>query len=146
MAFDVTFNFTDVFNRRTQRTYHNTQALLATVLTDLTTIAELIDAVSLGGLENVIITQRSAAEASAAEAGSNVDENCSVQVLGGDGYRYDFNLPMPDPSILNSDGTLDTGNAAVVALFGAFASGDSWRINLRNPTDIASVIGGVLDK
>jgi hypothetical protein len=146
MAFNVTFNFTDEFNRKTQRTWHNTQALIATVLTDLTTIAALIDVVSLAGLDGVVISQVSDAENSAAEAGSNVDANLSVQVEGADGYRYDFNLPCPDPGVLNADGTLDTADAGIVALFGAFAGGDSWRINLRNPTAIASVIGGELDK
>lgn len=146
MAFDVTFNFSDEFNRVTQRTWHNTEALIADVLTDVTAIAALLDAVSLAGLKNVIISQRSAAEASAAEAGSNVDANASIQVEGADGYKYDFDLPCPDPSILNTDGTLDTSDAGVVALFAVFGAGDAWRINLRNPTAIATVVGGILDK
>lgn len=146
MAFNVRFNFTDEKNGKTSRTYHNTNALIADVLTDVTTMAALIDVVSLGGLSDVVITQKSAAEASAAEANSNIDDNASVQVNGADGYVYDFDLPMPPPGIILSDRRLDVTDAGVIALFAAFGAGDNWRINLRVPTAISSVIGGVLDK
>lgn len=146
MPFDVKFRFIDEKNGFKDKTYHNTSALLADVLTDITALAALFDAVMLAGLEYVVISQRSAAEANAPEAGSNVDANASVQVLGADGYKYDFDLLTPNPALINSDRTLDTTDAAVIALFAAFGAGDSWRINLRHPTSIASVIGGTLDK
>ena len=147
MAFDVTFNFVDAYNRKTTRTWHNLQALLANALLNVTTLADLYDTIGFGGLESVLLTQRSIADASAPTALASIDENVSVQVVGGDGYRYDFNLPMPNKAgIILADGSLNTADSDVTDFFDQFASGANWRINLRNPTDIATLVGGVLDK
>lgn len=147
MAFEVTFHWIDGLKGKRFSRWHNTNALIADVLSDVTTLAALADAVMLGGLKKVTISQRSTAEASAPEAGANADENVSCQVVGADGYNYDFDLPMPDKAnIINSDRTLDTTDANVIAFFAAFGAGDNWRINLRNPTAIASLTGGLLDK
>lgn len=141
-----TFNFIDGFNRQTQRSWWSTSTLLVDALTDIAALASAINALSDGGLDGVVITNVDTSEDFAAVAGSNVDDNASIQVLGGDGYKYDFNLPMPITALFNADGTVDTSNAALATLMGLFATGDNWRINLRNPTDIDSVVGGTLDK
>lgn len=146
MAFEVTFHWIDGLKGKRFTRLHNTNALIADVLLDITTIAALYDAVMLGGLKKVTISQHSTAEASAPEAGANADENASIQVNGADGYVYDFDLPMPDLAVINTDRSVDVTNAGIIALFAAFGAGDVWRINLRNPTAIASVIGGTLDK
>ena len=146
MAFNVRFNFTDLKNGDTSRTWVNTGATVAAVLLDVTTLVALYAAIGLGGLDSVLISQRSTADAFAPETGANVDDNASVQVLGGDGYKYDFDLPMPEADIIQADRSVLTTDAAVIAFFAAFASGSTWRINLRNPTDVATVIGGTLDK
>lgn len=147
MAFDVTFNFVDAFNRKTTRTWNNTNALIASVLTDVTAFVALYDAIGQGGVQSVLITQRSTADAIPAEGTTSVDENVSCQVIGGDGFQYDFNLPMPlKGTIILSDGSLDTSEAGVIAFFDEFLVGDNWRINLRNPTDIVTLVGGQLDK
>lgn len=146
MAFDVRFDFLDAYNRVTTRTWHNTNALVADVLTDVGVLAGLINAISDGGLSGVTITQKSSAAAFAAVAGSSIDSNASVKVLAGDGYHYDVNIPMPIAGIINPDSTVDLTAAGVTAFFAEFASGDTWRINLRAPTDIVTLVSGVLDK
>lgn len=145
MAFDVQFRIVDDYNRVTTRTWQNNQALVATVLTDVAVLAPLLEAIIEGGLERVVITQRSTATAFAAEAASNVDENGSIKVIGGDTFAYDFDLPMPYDTMKNPDGTLDLTLAAVTAFFAEFLTGN-FRINLRNPTTIATLVSGVLDK
>ena len=148
MAFDVRFQFVDVYNRPTFRTWGNSNALIDDVLTDVTAIAALFNAVIEGGLVSVTITQKSTNGAFAADAATNVDDNASIKVLAGDGYNYDYNLPMPIAALINPDGTVDLTNAALIALTDVFGggAGENWTINVRNPTTIASLVSGVLDK
>lgn len=146
MAFEVTFDFTDQWNRKTTRRWYNNQALVATVLTDIAALAPLYDAVGLGGISGVVITQKSTATTLAAGGASNIDANASIKVIAGDGYKYDFDLPMPSSTILNNDGTIITDDTDLVAFFNEFATAGHWRINLRNPTDVVTIDGGSVDK
>lgn len=146
MAFEVTFNLLDEFNRRTTRRYGNTSPLIADVLTDVGVHATALDLVTEGGLESVNITQRSTATTFAATTPSNIDENASLQVLAGDTFKYDFNLPMPIAALRLDGGIIDTGNANLLAYIALFNAAGKWRINTRVPTDIVSIIKGVLDK
>ncbi len=146
MSFKCTFRFVDGYGRRTTRSYTNTNVLIATVLTELATFAAALDVIVEGGLESVHISQDDTSEAFAAAATSNKDENMSCQVLAGDGYNYDFDLPMPAAAIINADGSLDTTHGSVITFFALFLTGATWRINVRAPTDIVTILGGQLDK
>lgn len=145
MSFRVRFNFRDSRARTTSRTFVNTQALIATVLTDIATLAALWDTVTDLELVDVVATQVDATEAFAGAATSNVDENTSVKVQGADGRIYDVDLPdLPDAQ--HPIAALDITDAAIVAFFDEFAVGNSWRVNLNNPTDITAILSGMLDK
>lgn len=145
MSFRVKFNFRDSRARTTSRTFVNNQALIATVLTDIGTLAGLWDVITDVQLVDVVITQVDASEAFAGAATSNVDENTSVKVQGADNRIYDVDLPdLPDA--LHPIAALDITNIGITNFFDEFAVGNSWRVNLNNPTDITAILSGMLDK
>jgi len=142
---NVKFNFIDSRGRTISRTLWNTGTTIAAVLADVATLAPLWDAITDLQFLEVVLTNRDVGDAFAGAAISSIDENTSVKVRGGDGWVYDFNLP-DVPDALHPGESLDVTDAAVVAFFDEFDSGDNWRINLRNPTDITDLISGKLDK
>ena len=115
------------------------------MLTEVAILAPLWDAITDLELIDVVITNRDTSDAFAGAAISSVDENTSVKVRGGDTYVYDFNLP-DVPDALHPGESLDVTDAAVVAFFDEFDTAETWRVNLRNPTDITDLISGQLDK
>ncbi len=146
MAFNVRFEFVDDHGRKTHRTWNNSNALIADVLTQIGVIAPLFNAVIEGGLSKLTISQNSVAAAFAADATANVDDNASMKVIGGDGFAYDFDLPMINPGLVLAGGAINTSDAGIIALFSEFDVAKTWHINLRNPTDIVSLLSGELDK
>lgn len=146
MAFQVRFNWLDEKLGKTSRTYHNTNAVLADVITQLAVLLPLFDAASMGGMDDIIITNVSTAATFAAIADSNVDKNGSIKVTGGDGRGYDFNLPMINSALVLPGGALDVTDAAITNVIDEFAVGKTWRVNLNNPTDITEITGGQIDK
>lgn len=146
MAFDVRFEFFDIAETVTTRTYVNTNALVADVLTQAAVLAPLFDTVIMGGLNKVILTQIDTSDAFVALADSNVDKNASIKVTGGDGFNYPFDLPMIKQALVLPGRAIDTADAGIVALFAEFAVGKTWRINRRFPTDIVTVVDGELDR
>ena len=146
MAFDVRFVFEDEKKTQTTRTYGNTNATIALVLTQVAVLAPLFDTVIMGGLVKVVITTSDAADTFVSLADSNVDKNASIKVLGGDGRNYDFDLPMIKSALVLPGRAIDTADAGIVALFAEFATGKTWRINGATPTFIAEVVDGTLDK
>jgi len=145
MTFRCKFNFRDSRARTTSRTFVNTQALIADVLTDIGTLAALWDVITDVQLIDVVITQVDTSEAFAGAATSNVDENTSVKVQGADNRIYDVDLPdLPDA--LHPIAALDITNVGITNFFDEFAVGQNWRVNLNNPTDITAILSGLLDK
>ncbi len=145
MAYTVKFNFRDSRGRTVSRSLHNDEPLIADVITDVGELTTLWNPITDLAFEEVVITSRNTADAFAGAAVSNRDENTSVKVMGEDGYVYDFDLP-DVPDALHPGETLDVTDAAVVAFFDEFLTAGPWRVNLRNPTAIASLISGKLDK
>lgn len=145
MSFRCRFNFRDSRARTTSRTFVNDEPLIATVLTDIATLAGLWDVITDAELVNVVITQVDATEAFAGAATSNIDENTSVKVQGADGRIYDVDLPdLPDA--LHPIAALDITNIGITNFFDEFAVGNNWRVNLNNPTDVTAILSGLLDK
>lgn len=145
MAFNVRFLFRDSRGRPTSRTYHNTSALIADVFTDVTTLAPLLNAMTDLAMEGIVISVRSTTTTFTGAAVSNVDENVSVKVLAEDGFQYDVDLP-DVPDVKTPSEQISLTDTDLVALFGEFETAGKWRINLRNPTAVASVISATLDK
>lgn len=146
MAFNVRFEFVDDHGRKTFRTWVNSNALIADVITQVGVLAPLLNAVIEGGLVKVSMTQTNVADAFAAGATASIDDNASIRVLAGDGFNYDFDLPMINPALVLAGGAINTDDAGIIALFAEFALAKTWHINLRNPTDIVAVMSGTLDK
>ena len=141
----VRFNLLDSNGRDTSRTWHNTQAAIADVLTDAGVLAALLAAITDLQIVSAVITFTDPSVATAGNAPSNIDAGVTVQVLGADGFRYPVNIPdMPEAKI--SSGAVSTTDADLVAFFDEFAAGGTWRVNLRNPTAVASIIKATLDK
>jgi len=119
--------------------------LIADALTDIGTLAALWNTITEVMLVDVVLTQVDASETFAGAAVSNVDENTSVKVEGADGRTYDVDLPdLPDAK--HPIAALDITDVDIVAFFDEFAVGQNWRVNLNNPTDITSILSGLLDK
>lgn len=149
MAFNVTFQMYDELNRETSKTWFNTNALIADVLTDVAALSPLLQAIIQGGLSGVVITQASTSGAFSTSAEeSNIDEGMRIAVRGGDANRYSVSVPMPRNDLRQVGGSINVADPDVVAFFDEFdgLAGNNWRINLRNPTNIATVLSGTLDK
>jgi len=145
MASVVKFNFLDGNGRKTSRSIVYDSDVLATVLTGAAALAVLWAPLTDLQLTGVVVTKKDNSVVFAGVSTSNIDENVSVQVLGADGYAYDFDLPDP-PTAKISGGVIALTDADLVAFFAEFDAGSSWRVNLRNPTAVASVVKAVLDK
>lgn len=143
---NVRFNLVDEFGRATTRTWFNDEPLLADILADVVILAPLLDAVIQGGLTSIVISIPSSATTFVSTSPSNIDENASLKVTGGDARNYDFDLPMPVAALRLGGGAIDTSNAALISFIDQFLLADAWRINLNNPTDIATLNSGTLDK
>lgn len=149
MAFNVTFTLNDSMNRVTTKTWFNTNVLIADVLTDIAALSPLLQAVIQGGLLSVIISQTSTGGAFTPSAEeSNIDEGARIKVIGGDANNYSFALPMPRSDLRQAGGSLNVSDPDLVAFLAEFdgLAGNNWRINLKNPTTIATVVSGTVDK
>lgn len=145
MAFDVRFNFLDSRGRSTSRSFHNTNALVADVVTQIGVLLALWNVVTDLQFLYATIMNKDAASAFAGAAVSNVDENTSCKVIAGDGKVYDVNLPdVPDAK--HPGESLDMTDVDVANFFAEFAVGKTWRLNLNNPTEIVTLVSGQLDK
>ena len=147
MAITVQIDFEDNFNTITKRKYTSDKATLALVKTDLDAFALAYADIGNGGIDKVIISEEYVpAGAPSPGTGSNVDENLSAKVAAADGFNYDMNIPMPIPALFNPDRTLITTDADVVTFFAQFLAAGGFEINLRAPTAITQLVGGLLDK
>jgi len=145
MAFDVRFNFLDSRGRSTSRSFHNTNALVADVVTQIGVLMTLWDAITDLQFLYATIMNKDTAAAFAGAAISNVDENTSCKVIAGDGKVYDVNL-CDVPDSFHPGESLDMTDLAVSNFFAEFAVGKTWRLNLNNPTEIVTLVSGQLDK
>lgn len=146
MAFTVQFSLLDDMGRLVRRSFHNTQATIALVLTDVAVLAPLWDAISDGGLKEVQIRTKDDGDAFVPVAGSNIDNGMTLTVLGGNSNNYAMKIPMPIAALKLSGGVVDTSNAALLLFLAEFAVGKNWRVNLDNPQDVVSITKGVIDK
>jgi len=142
---NVKFNFRDSRGRPTSRTYWNTATVLSDVLSDVTTFAPLLNALTDLALESITVSVKSTTTTFAGAAVSNIDENVSLKVLGGDGWGYDVDLP-DVPDLKTPSGVIALTDADLLAFAAAFAVAEPWRINLRNPTTIGTLVSATLDK
>jgi hypothetical protein len=148
MAIKATFRFTDGMGRKTTRSWTSTATLLADAVADVAALATALQNATVGGLDGVVLSTVESGSDFVAGGSSNIDNNASVKVLAGDGYEYDFDLPMPIDGLKLAGGGFNTAAAEWTAIAALFAGGadQDWRINLRAPTTIVAATGGTIDK
>jgi hypothetical protein len=145
MAANVKFNFRDSRSRPKSFSYHNTQAAVADVITDIGTFASLYNPLTDLALVSAVINFTDISASFAGATVSNVDEAVSLKVQGGDGYNYGLKLlDVPDAKTVGE--AMSMGDADLLAWTALFAGGGTWRVNLRHPTTISALISGTLDK
>jgi hypothetical protein len=146
MAYSVRFNFLDSMGRIKGRSFHNTNALIADVITQVGVLAPLADAIIEGGLNNVIITQKNDDDAFAATAGSDIDNGMTLTLETTAPSNYGMRIPMPIDALKLSGGVVDTANAALLLFLAEFDAAKTWRVNLDNPVPFVSIVKGTVDK
>lgn len=146
MAYSVRFNFVDAMGRIKGRSFHNNNALIADVITQVGVLAPLINAIIEGGLVNVIITQKNSAAAFAADAGSDVDNGMTLTLETTAPSNYGMRVPMPIDALKLAGGVVDTANAALLLFLAEFDAAKTWRVNLDNPVPYVSIVKGTVDK
>lgn len=146
MPLKVQFRWLDSKGRVKRQTHTVTDTTIAAALTSTTAFVALFDAVSGGGLQSVSIAIQDDGDAFAAEAGSSIDRNGTLQVQGDDGFKYPLNIPMIDDDLVTGGGAITIGAAELVSFTDQFLTAGKWRVNNRFPTFITSVISGQLDK
>lgn len=142
----VQFAWLDGFGRIKRQTLTTTAATIALALTEVATFIALFTPTSDAGLVQVSISTKDNTDAYAAVAGSNVDVNASLQVVGADGFNYDLNIPMIKDAFVTGGGAIVISDAVIVAHTDQFLVAGDWRVNNRFPTAITSVSSGQLDK
>lgn len=141
----VKFNFRDSRGRPTSRSLWNTNTILADVITAIGTLAGLWGPLTDLAYEGASISVSDPSAAFAGAAVSNIDENVSVQVTGTDGFKYDLDLPdVPDTKTPGE--AMSIADTDLVAFIAQFQGANTWRVNLRNPTQISQVLKATLDK
>ena len=141
----VKFNFRDSRGRPTSRSLGHSGVVIADILTDVGTLAGLWNPLTDLALEGVSVSFTDIGAAFAGTPPSNVDENVSVQVSGVDGYKYDLDLPdVPDAKTPSEQ--MSIADTDLVAFIAQFQGANPWRVNLRNPTQVATIIKATLDK
>lgn len=146
MAFTVRFNFLDSMGRTKGRSFHNTQAAIADVLTDVAVLAPLLNAIVEGGLQDIVITQKSDASAFAADAGSDIDNGMTLTLDTTATSNYGMRIPMPIDALKLAGGVIDTANAALLSFLAEFDALKTWRVNLDNPVSYVGIVKGTVDK
>lgn len=141
----TTWKFRDSRQRNTSRTIWNTQTTIALVAAEIASLAALWNPLTDLQLVSVLIGFDDEASAFAGETVSSIDAGVSVQVRGGDGRLYDFDLPAV-PNTLTVSEAMPTDGAALVAFFDEFAVGGTWRLNISNPTTVTAIVKATLDK
>jgi len=141
----TTWNFRDSRQRRTRRTIWNTQTTLALVAAEVATLSAAWNPLTDLQLVSVLISQEDEASAFAGNPPSNIDSGVSVQLLGGDGRLYDFDLP-DVPDALTVSEAMPTDGTEITAFFALFGAGGTWRLNISNPTEVTAIVKATLDK
>jgi len=143
MAIACRITMVDDFGRSLSKGVETVDTVIATAITHVTAYLTALHAVSDAGwrkqdyLADGVITQ-------APGAGANRDTGATIRVTLDNGRNYAFKIPMPAASIINPDGSVDIGDADVLALIALFETAGYLRVSDGNY--VTAVLGGSLDK
>ncbi len=146
MSFDIRFNLVDGMQRIISRTFSNDRTLISDVLADVAILWPLWDAITKGGLSEIIIHQVSQATTGASDAEANRDTGMTLTLNTTGVNDYGMRIPMPIEALKLPGGAVDTGNAALLAFLAEFSAANHWKVNLANPVSFVSIVKGTIDK
>lgn len=144
MAFEVTFTLIDGFQRLTRKTFSNNRTLIADAITDTAAMITLLESVSGSEVFKTGISQVTNYPAAAGDTGANNDAGATLHCVMDNGKMVGLKVPAFITTKCLGDGGVDLADADVLALVGAFATGEHWRISEGNY--IQSLKSGELDK
>jgi len=143
MAISCRITMVDDYGRSLTKGVETIDTVIATAITHIGEYLTALNAVSDAGWQKQdylaagVVTQ-------APTAGANRDVGATVRVTLDSGKNYAFKIPMPKAAIINADGSVDVGDADVLALIALFESGGDLRVSDGNY--VTAVLGGSLDK
>jgi hypothetical protein len=148
MAYDrsgVTLLYVDAYSRRKTKQVQLVSVDPAQAETDALLVASTYANVTVGGIIKATI-RGDIDLAGVAGAGSNIDTGVTVTCQLADRPEKASNKwPMPDPAIINPDGTLDLTNAEVIAVENLYVTPGNIAL-LSDGEAIDGFISGRLDK
>jgi hypothetical protein len=133
----------DDYGRSLSKGVETVDTVIATAITHVSAYLTALNAVSDAGWQKQdylaagVITQ-------APVAGANRDTGATIKVTLDNGKNYAFRVPMPKTTIINPDGSVDVGNADVLALIALFETAGYLRVSDGNY--VTAVLSGSLDK
>jgi hypothetical protein len=133
----------DDYGRSLTKGVETVETVIATAITDIGAYLTALHAVSDAGWQKQdylaagVVSQ-------APGAGANRDTGATIKVTLDNGKNYAFRIPMPAASIINVDGSVDVGDADVLALIALFETGGKLRVSDGNY--VTAVLSGSLDK
>lgn len=143
MAIQCRITMVDDYGRSQSKGVETVDTVIATAITHVTAYLSALNVVSDAGwqkqdyLADGVITE-------APTAGANRDTGATIKVTLDNGKNYPFRIPMPKAAIINPDGSVDVGDADVLALIALFETAGFLRVSDGNY--ITAVLSGSLDK
>lgn len=143
MAIACRITLVDDYGRSQGKAVETVDTVIATAITHVTAYLAALLAVSDAGwqkqdyLADGVLTQ-------APTAGANRDTGATIKVTLDNGKNYPFRIPMPKAAIINPDGSVDVGDADVLALIALFETAGYLRVSDGN--FVTAVLSGSLDK
>lgn len=143
-AYTVKYQLIDAYNRPTSKTFETVDTVVdeAAALTLAATMATDLAALSECRILSYTISRR-IVYTDVVDAGANVDEGVTFNLLKEDNYKDNIRVPGPINSIFDANGNADLTDAAVTAFVNHFLTGADWTFS--DGEQGSEVINGLLD-
>lgn len=143
MPFDVSLTLQDDYSRRSVKKFNGTATTLAQAEIDKDALMADLMAVSLCGTVKSSLSVDEV-ESEAIESGANVDAGGTLHCRLNNGKLYPLKIPGIDPTLINSDGSINIAAPAITAYVSNFESGGAFTVSEGNL--ITAVEYGELDR
>jgi hypothetical protein len=143
MPFSATVRLIDSLNREKSKTYEMETDVLATAQTAMALLITDLEAVTDLGVVSVSYVFKDDSEASAAAAGSNVDEGGTFRLRLNNGKIASYKIPGFPIAKAASGGNIDVSDVDVAAYFANFEPAGSFTLSEGNT--VSDVLTGSMD-
>lgn len=144
MAINATVQLVDSLGRVTTKTYETETEVLATAQANVASLITDLEAVTDLGVVSVTYSLKDDTEASAAGAGSNVDEGATFRVRLNDGFVAAHKIPGFPISKAIAGGAIPIDDSDVENYFDNFVPAGLFTLNRGNT--VSELISGQMDK